>query len=122
MDFFLKKLKENGNTIVLVEHNPRIIRYADHVIELGPRAGSDGGRIIFSGSREAFFAGRRRPSPRSISSAGRRPLPAKKNTADFMDFKNAGTHNLKHFDFQHPPPGIDGHRRGQRRRQKHPFV
>ena len=56
MDFFLKKLKENGNTIVLVEHNPRIIRYADHVIELGPRSGIEGGQIIYAGSKDDFFS------------------------------------------------------------------
>ncbi len=101
MDLFLRRLKENGNTIVLVEHNPLLVRCADHVIELGPRAGSEGGRVIFSGDREAFFAGcdtitqdyfRRRP----------RPVAGGKHSAGFMDFADACAHNLKHFDLRLP--------------------
>jgi excinuclease ABC subunit A len=101
MDFFLKKLKENGNTIVLVEHNPRIIRFADHVIELGPRSGIDGGQIIFAGSKDDFFN-----SQITITQEYFR-LPAeiaaeKKEWAGFWAFKNANSHNLKCFDFQIP--------------------
>ena len=101
MDLFLRRLKENGNTIVLIEHNPLLVRCADHVIELGPRAGNEGGRVIFSGGRDAFFAGRatitqdyfrRRP----------RPVAAGKNRAGFMDFADACAHNLKHFDLRIP--------------------
>jgi excinuclease ABC subunit A len=101
MDRFLRRLKDNGNTIVLVEHNPLLVRCADHVIELGPGAGSQGGRVIFSGGRAAFFAGRttltqdyfrRRPG---FSAAGRK-------TAGFMEFLNASAHNLRHFDLSLP--------------------
>ncbi len=73
MNFFLQKLKENGNTIVLVEHNPRLVRYADHVIELGPRAGSEGGRVIFSGGREDVFQRRHHADPEVFPPAGAAP-------------------------------------------------
>lgn len=101
MDFFLKKLKDNGNTIVLIEHNPRIIAWADHVIELGPRAGNAGGRIIFKGSRDDFFASQATVSQKYFS---REPDPVVARTPGhgFWTFKNAGSHNLKHFDFQLP--------------------
>jgi excinuclease ABC subunit A len=101
MIFFLQKLKENGNTIVLVEHNPGIIRCADQIIELGPRAGSEGGRIIFSGSKSAFFDSqdtitqklfRRRPEP----------LLARKTASGFLAIHNASAHNLKNFDLRIP--------------------
>ena len=101
MDFFLKKLKENGNTIVLVEHNPRIIRYADHVIELGPRAGIEGGQIIYAGSQDDFFRSRATITQKyfRLAAAG---AAEKKTLSESWAFKNAGSHNLKHFDFQIP--------------------
>ena len=45
----LRRLRENGNTVVLVEHDPAAIRAADHMIELGPGSGENGGAIIYSG-------------------------------------------------------------------------
>lgn len=101
MDFFLKKLKENGNTIVLVEHNPRIIRYADHVIELGPRSGIEGGQIIYAGSKDDFFSSQATITQKYFHLAAAR-ITEKKAWAEFWTFKNAGSHNLKHFDFQIP--------------------
>lgn len=101
MDFFLKKLKENGNTIVLVEHNPRIISYADHVIELGPRSGIEGGQIIYAGSKDDFFSSQATITQKYFHLAAAR-IAEKKAWAEFWTFKNAGSHNLKHFDFQIP--------------------
>ncbi len=46
----LKRLRDAGNTVVVVEHDETMIREADHVVDLGPGAGQDGGRVIFSGS------------------------------------------------------------------------
>ncbi|KRL76571.1 ATP-binding cassette domain-containing protein [Secundilactobacillus paracollinoides] len=46
----LAKLKEHGNTIVLVDHNPAIIRSADYVVEIGPKAGQGGGQVTFTGT------------------------------------------------------------------------
>ncbi|MFB9770259.1 ATP-binding cassette domain-containing protein [Lactiplantibacillus modestisalitolerans] len=46
----LKKLKARGNTIVLVDHNPAIISAADYVVEMGPQAGKNGGRVTFTGT------------------------------------------------------------------------
>jgi excinuclease ABC subunit A len=101
MIFFLQKLKENSNTVVMVEHNPLLVRHADHVIELGPRAGSDGGRVIFSGGKNAFFASRETTTQKFFS---RQPmaLTEKKNEAGFLDFTNACAHNLKNFDLRIP--------------------
>jgi excinuclease ABC subunit A len=101
MEHFLRRLKENGNTIVLVEHNPLLVRCADQVIELGPGAGSEGGRVIFSGSREAFFAGRATTTQDYFR---RHVLPAAagRNRFGFMDFADACAHNLKHFNLRIP--------------------
>ncbi len=45
----LRRLRDSGNTIIVVEHDPAVIQAADHIIDLGPKAGSAGGRIVFSG-------------------------------------------------------------------------
>lgn len=46
----LGKLRDNGNTVIVVEHDPDVIKVADHVIDVGPHAGSKGGEIVFEGS------------------------------------------------------------------------
>jgi len=46
----LKKLRDKGNTIIVVEHDPDVIKIADHIVDVGPRAGSNGGHIVFEGS------------------------------------------------------------------------
>ncbi|MEN3340274.1 MAG: hypothetical protein V7647_3950 [Acidobacteriota bacterium] len=46
----LQKLRDKGNTVLVVEHDPDVIRIADHVVDVGPHAGTAGGRIVFEGS------------------------------------------------------------------------
>lgn len=46
----LQQLRDNGNTVIVVEHDPDVIKVADYVIDVGPRAGSAGGQIVFEGS------------------------------------------------------------------------
>ena len=46
----LRKLRESGNTVIIVEHNLQVLAACDHVVELGPGAGDDGGRVLFEGS------------------------------------------------------------------------
>ncbi len=108
---FLRRLKENGNTIVMVEHNPLLVRQADHVIELGPGAGSQGGHLIFSGSRDAFFAAQgtvtqeffqRRASPPRGRTQPSGPLAARKASSGAIAITHACAHNLKNFDLRLP--------------------
>ena len=46
----LQKLRDKGNTVIVVEHDPDVIKVADHVVDMGPGAGDGGGRIVFEGS------------------------------------------------------------------------
>ena len=46
----LERLVERGNTVLVIEHNPDIIRLADHIIDLGPEGGERGGEIVYTGS------------------------------------------------------------------------
>ena len=49
------KLRDRGNTVILVEHHPEMIRIADHIVDMGPGAGSEGGQIMFQGSYEELL-------------------------------------------------------------------
>ncbi len=100
---FLKNLKENGNTVLMVEHNRDIIEQADHVIELGPLSGKEGGEKVFWGNKKEFFysSGSKTLTQKFLQA----PLTMKRRERHFSEwfiFKNASTHNLKHFDYQIP--------------------
>ncbi len=91
----LWRLRDLGNTVVVVEHDPEIIEGADHVIELGPRAGDQGGELIFTGDKEAFDAA----DTLTAASMRERHLahtPAKEFTFDAgITIHEAREHNLK---------------------------
>jgi len=65
----LRKLADRGNTVVVVEHDPEVIRAADRVIDLGPEAGARGGEVLFAGSPAAL---RRLPRNRTADALRRR--------------------------------------------------
>lgn len=46
----LQKLRDKGNTVIVVEHDPDVIKIADHIVDVGPHAGTAGGRVVFEGS------------------------------------------------------------------------
>jgi excinuclease UvrABC ATPase subunit len=50
MNELLQKLRDKGNTVIVVEHDPDVIKVADHVVDLGPHAGTHGGEIVYEGS------------------------------------------------------------------------
>lgn len=94
----LQELIRNGNTVVVVEHDPDFIRSADYVVEMGPGAGSMGGEIVFQGPTKNI--------QQHIDSATYQLLHAsaieqiKPNQHDTQTFgiKEAASHNLKHID------------------------
>ena len=56
MNALLQRLRDKGNTVLVVEHEPEVIRIADHVVDMGPRAGSHGGEIVYEGSSDGLGA------------------------------------------------------------------
>jgi excinuclease UvrABC ATPase subunit len=50
MNELLQKLRDKGNTVIVVEHDPDVIKVADHVVDVGPHAGPQGGEIVYEGS------------------------------------------------------------------------
>ena len=89
----LRKLRDKGNTVIVVEHDPAVIEAADHVIDVGPGAGLGGGAIVFEGSYEELL--------RSDTLTGRhlkRSLPIKERVRKplgHLRIRNARANNLK---------------------------
>lgn len=50
MNELLQSLRDKGNTVIVVEHDPAVMKVADHIVDMGPRAGSEGGRVVFQGT------------------------------------------------------------------------
>ncbi len=99
----LRSLKDIGNTVVVVEHDPDIVRAAEHIVDMGPRAGEAGGEVVFEGPWEAFLR-----SPDSLTSQYIRgekaivPPPARRASRLFLEVRGAHKHNLKDIDVRFP--------------------
>ena len=96
----LLELRNKHNNVLVVEHSRQMLALADHVIELGPGAGSRGGRLIFAGNPEALRSADT-PTARAIRQRirlNRNPLP----WTEGYPVRNAHSHNLKHFDVTIP--------------------
>lgn len=65
----MRELSARGNVVIVIEHEPQIIRAADRVVELGPSAGKQGGRVIFDGTPDALAAEASSPTGRSLAHA-----------------------------------------------------
>jgi len=117
---FLSRLKENENTILLIEHNPGIVSHCDYIIELGPLAGEEGGEVVFQGENAEFFQkGDRQKEVRRVKGELRKVqeqtitqlyFSRALNTvskpdrtfSDYMVFPGARAHNLKNITVRIP--------------------
>ena len=89
----VRRLRDHGNTVLLVEHHPEMIRIADHVVDMGPGPGIDGGRIVFQGSYEELLR-----SGTATGSMIGEPVPFKAHPRPVnrpFRLENATLHNLK---------------------------
>ncbi len=100
MNDLLRRLRDKGNTVLVVEHKPEVIAIADHVVDLGPAAGSAGGQVVYEGSVEGLRAsgtltGRHLSDRASLKPSVRKPKGV-------MKIRGARTHNLKNVDVDVP--------------------
>ena len=100
MNQLLLQLRDKGNTVLVVEHKPETIAIADHVVDLGPRAGADGGHVVFEGDVAAL---------RSADTLTGRHLgdraalkPAVREHTGAIEVRGASTHNLQNVDVDVP--------------------
>jgi excinuclease ABC subunit A len=100
----LKALRDTGNTIVVVEHDEAMIREADHVIDLGPGAGRNGGGVVASGSVEAVLKQAGSLTARYLNGESRIRVPAQRRPVGRRKFRilGAAENNLKSIDVSIP--------------------
>ena len=96
----IKKLAARANTVVLVEHDPSVMLSASHILELGPGAGDNGGRLVYSGPKEEFLESARTLTADYLT--GRRaigiPRWRRRGSGDELTVRGASGNNLKGVD------------------------
>ena len=100
MNDLLLRLRDKGNTVLVVEHKPEVMAIADHLVDLGPRAGSAGGEVVFEGTMEGLRAsktltGRHLDDRATLKSWVR-------TSARVLKIRGAKTHNLKNVSVDIP--------------------
>ncbi|MBX3043401.1 MAG: excinuclease ABC subunit UvrA [Candidatus Kapabacteria bacterium] len=100
----LFKIRNLGNTVLVVEHDPDIIRFADYLIDMGPDAGSDGGEIVFEGVFKDVLKSERSLTGQYLSNRKKVPLPEKRRklTDKKLVIPKARDNNLKIEDLEIP--------------------
>ncbi len=100
----LKELRDLGNTLIVVEHDEETMREADHVIDIGPGAGINGGRVVAQGTIQDICA-----SPESVTGqylSGRKTIPVpdkrRKGNGKLLRIRGASENNLRHIDVDIP--------------------
>lgn len=99
----LKSLKDIGNTVLVVEHDPEIIKAAEYLIDLGPRAGEAGGEVIFDGPMSDFLKSEASLTAQYIRGEKGIPTPMiRRKASGYIEILDARKHNLKHLDLKIP--------------------
>jgi excinuclease ABC subunit A len=100
----LRSLRDLGNTVIVVEHDPDIIRSADRVVDMGPRAGENGGQVVFNGTVEEMLVDPESVTGRHLSGRSAIPVPATRRTPgrEKIVLRGASEHNLKRVDVEFP--------------------
>ena len=96
----VQKLKSHGNTVILVEHHKEMIKIADHVIDMGPGAGVNGGQILFEGSYDALLQSHTLTGDRLSVSSQLKENP--RQPASFFALQHAHLHNLHDVSIELP--------------------
>lgn len=96
----LEKLRDKGNTVIVVEHDPDVIKLADHIVDVGPHAGSRGGNIVYEGSFQGLLE-----SGTLTGTHMKRPLKLKQDcrpSSGQLPIQNASLHNLQNVSVDIP--------------------
>jgi excinuclease UvrABC ATPase subunit len=96
----LQKLRDKGNTVIVVEHDPDVIKVADHIVDVGPHAGSRGGSIVYEGNYEGLLE-----ADTLTGTHMKRPLQLKhdcRQPSGKLSIKDATLHNLRNVSVDIP--------------------
>ena len=100
MNALLLRLRDKGNTVLVVEHKPEAIAIADHVVDLGPLAGTAGGEVVFEGTVEGLRAGGTLTGRHLDDRAAVKP--SVRTPSGALPVRGASTHNLRGVDVDIP--------------------
>ncbi|MFH1926537.1 MAG: excinuclease ABC subunit UvrA [Chloroflexota bacterium] len=100
----LKRLRDLGNTILIVEHDEAMMRAADHIIDMGPGAGRHGGKIVITGTLADIMASKESVTGQYLSGTRQIPLPSKRRSGNGGEIvvRGARQNNLKDIDVPIP--------------------
>lgn len=99
----LQSLRNVGNTVLVVEHEEEMMRAADHIIDIGPEAGTHGGNLVFSGTYEEIIKDKNSLTGQYLSGKEKITIPAKRRSwKDHVLIKGARENNLKNIDVKIP--------------------
>ena len=100
----LVRMRDMGNTVMVVEHDEETILNADHVVDMGPEAGIHGGQVVFSGSPKQLIHAPGSITGQYLSGQKQIALPSKRRSGNghHIDITGAAIHNLKHIDVRFP--------------------
>ena len=100
----LLRLRNLGNTLIVVEHDEDTMKNADYIVDIGPRAGVHGGKIVAKGTLEEIKSVKESITGQYLSGAKKIPVPSKRRegNGEFLHVKNAHLNNLKNIDVDIP--------------------
>jgi excinuclease UvrABC ATPase subunit len=100
MNDLLLRLRDKGNTVLVVEHEPEVIEVADHVVDLGPGAGTEGGEVVFEGTVAGLRASGTLTGRHLDDRAALKPTV--RTPSGVLEVRGADTHNLQEVDVDIP--------------------
>ena len=99
----LKKLRDLGNTVIVVEHEEEVIRAADRIVDIGPEAGVGGGEVVFNGTIACLVDAQRSLTADYLLGRKSIPMPThRRGWSNFVEIKGARENNLKNIDVRIP--------------------
>ncbi|HBF8989677.1 TPA: excinuclease ABC subunit UvrA [Clostridioides difficile] len=110
----IKKLKDLGNTVIVVEHDKNTIKMAEHIIDIGPKAGVEGGQLVYQGDLEGLLQSNKSLTGQYLS--GKYPMPNRTSNKNIthtdkipcITIQNANTNNLKNVTVSLPLSAMVG--------------
>jgi len=100
LNALLVELRDKGNTVLVVEHKPEVIEIADHIVDLGPAAGSAGGEVVFEGTVDDLRASETTTGRHLDDRASLKPTV--RTASQMLEVRGADTHNLQDVDVDIP--------------------
>ncbi len=100
----LLRLRDIGNTVLVVEHDAEMMRAADHILDLGPGAGENGGNLVYQGTLDGLTRSSGSLTGKYLAGELKVPIPKKRRTPGpkMLKLRNASKHNLKNIDIEIP--------------------